>query len=76
MLIDAHQHFWSLARGDYDWLTPDLDSLYRDFLPADLAQILSNNRIDGTVAVQAAATIAETEYLLALAEADSANKKQ
>lgn len=70
MIIDAHQHFWSLARGDYDWLTPDLATLYSDFLPADLAPLLSDNRIDGTVAVQAAATIAETEYLLALADAN------
>lgn len=68
MLIDAHQHFWSLARSDYDWLTPDLNVLYRDFLPADLVPMLSDNRIDGTVAVQAAATIAETEYLLSLAD--------
>jgi len=31
--IDAHQHFWELSRNDYDWLTPDLSSIYRDFLP-------------------------------------------
>jgi L-fuconolactonase len=68
MLIDAHQHFWSLARGDYDWLTPDLPALYRNFLPADLQPMLSDHLIDGTVAVQAAPTIAETEYLLALAD--------
>ena len=68
MLIDAHQHFWTLARGDYDWLTSDLPVLYRDFLPADLQPMLSDHRIDGTVAVQAAPTIAETEYLLSLAE--------
>jgi predicted TIM-barrel fold metal-dependent hydrolase len=63
MLIDAHQHFWTLARGDYDWLTSDLPVLYRNFLPADLQPMLSDHRIDGTVAVQAAPTIAETEYL-------------
>ena len=27
MRIDAHQHFWSLARGDYGWLTPALGAL-------------------------------------------------
>jgi L-fuconolactonase len=68
MIIDAHQHFWALQRGDYDWLTSDLDILYSDFLPVDLKPILSDNRIHGTVAVQAAPTIAETEYLLALAD--------
>lgn len=24
--IDAHQHFWQLSRGDYGWLTPDMES--------------------------------------------------
>jgi L-fuconolactonase len=36
-VIDAHQHFWRLDRGDYGWLTPALRPLYRDYLPADLA---------------------------------------
>jgi len=22
-LIDAHQHFWDPARGDYDWMPKD-----------------------------------------------------
>ncbi|MDE0590551.1 amidohydrolase family protein [Halocynthiibacter sp. C4] len=67
MRIDAHQHFWALARGDYDWLTPELADIYRDFLPADLAPMLEKAKIDGTIAVQAAPTVAETEYLLELA---------
>ena len=32
MIIDSHQHLWQLDRGDYDWLTPDLGVLYRDYL--------------------------------------------
>jgi L-fuconolactonase len=67
MRIDAHQHFWQLARGDYGWLTPDLAELYRDFLPPDLAPLLQRHAIDGAVAVQAATTAAETDFLLALA---------
>ena len=66
--IDAHQHFWTLSRGDYDWLTPALDRIYRDFQPADLLPLLNAEGIDGTVAVQAAGTVAETEHLLSLAE--------
>ena len=66
--IDAHQHFWALARGDYGWLTPDLSQIYRDFQPDDLAPILAAHQIKGTVLVQAAPTIAETEYLLELAD--------
>ncbi|NNE88675.1 MAG: amidohydrolase family protein [Silicimonas sp.] len=67
MRIDAHQHFWVVERGDYCWLTPELTALYRDFLPADLAPMLERNGIDGTVLVQAAPTVAETEFMLKLA---------
>ncbi len=68
MIIDAHQHFWHLSRGDYDWLTPQLDVLYRDFLPDDLTPHLDQHSIDGTILVQAAPTLAETEFLLDLAD--------
>ncbi|WP_319546533.1 amidohydrolase family protein [Ruegeria conchae] len=68
MRIDAHQHFWALARGDYGWLTPDLDRIYRDFTPDDLIPLLKAAGIDGTVLVQAAPTVAETEYMLSLAD--------
>lgn len=69
MRIDAHQHFWALARGDYTWLTPDFTAIYRDFSPADFRPILERHRIDGTILVQAADSDAETDYLLTLAEA-------
>ncbi|WP_170427183.1 amidohydrolase family protein [Ruegeria arenilitoris] len=68
MRIDAHQHFWALARRDYGWLTPDLDAIYRDFTPDDLLPLLKAVGIDGTVLVQAAPTVAETEYMLSLAD--------
>jgi len=41
MRIDAHQHLWSLARGDYHWLTPALAPIYRDFALPDLAPHLA-----------------------------------
>ena len=65
--IDAHQHYWRLDRGDYGWLTPELAAIYRDFGPADLAPALKRNAIARTILVQAAPTLAETDYLLALA---------
>ncbi|MTI02772.1 amidohydrolase [Roseibium sp. RKSG952] len=68
MMIDAHQHFWALARGDYGWLTPDLGAIYRDFTPDDIVPLLCAAEIDGTVLVQAAPTSAETEYMLSLAD--------
>lgn len=71
MRIDAHQHFWRLARGDYGWLTPEKVTLYQDFEPSDLVPFLAANKIDGTVLVQAAPTPAETAFMLSLAEANA-----
>jgi L-fuconolactonase len=69
--IDSHQHFWSVARTDYGWLTPALPGLYRDFLPDDLLPLLTSAGITQTVLVQAAPTVAETRYLLDLAQRTS-----
>jgi L-fuconolactonase len=67
--IDAHHHFWNVARGDYGWLTPQLAPIYRDFGPGDLEPLLRARGIDKTILVQAAPTFAETQYLLELASA-------
>ena len=66
-MIDAHQHFWALERGDYGWLTPDFAPIYRDFGPVDLKPMLERFGIEGTILVQAAPTVAETRYMLELA---------
>ncbi|UTW46563.1 amidohydrolase family protein [bacterium SCSIO 12696] len=68
MVIDSHQHFWQIARGDYGWLTEDLGPIYRDFLPADLAPMLADASIKKTILVQAADSEAETQFMLGLAE--------
>jgi L-fucono-1,5-lactonase len=68
MRIDAHHHLWTLARGDYGWLTPDLAPIYRDFRLSDLAPHLAAACIEGTILVQAAPTEAETMFLLDIAE--------
>src|SRR5437660_11165259 len=65
-LIDAHQHYWRIDRGDYGWLTPALGSIYRDFLPSHVAPIRARSGIERTIVVQAAPTLAETDFLLGL----------
>ena len=60
MRIDAHHHVWTLARGDYGWLTPELAPIYRDFRLSDLAPLFAAAGIDGTILVQAAPTEAES----------------
>jgi len=62
--IDAHHHFWRLSRGDYRWLTPALAAIHRDFALDDLVPWLRRAGIGATVLVQAAPTVAETEFLL------------
>lgn len=69
MQIDAHQHFWHPARGDYGWMPKDDPTLSRPYSPADLAPQLAAAGIDGTILVQAAPTVQETEYMLGLADA-------
>jgi len=70
-MIDAHQHFWQVGRFDYPWLSSDLGVLYRDYLPHDLAPILKQNGVAQTVLVQASNSIAESRWLLELADANS-----
>jgi L-fuconolactonase len=68
--IDAHQHFWQVARRDYAWLTEDaFPALYRDFDPSDLAPLIERCGIDATVLVQGAETASETDFLLGIADA-------
>jgi L-fuconolactonase len=68
--IDAHHHFWRVARGDYGWLenNPAVAEINRDFLPADLEAARKACGVSHTVLVQAAPTVAETDFLLNLAE--------
>lgn len=66
--VDSHQHFWQLSRGDYSWLTPELEVLYKDFLPEQLVPDVSVNGINQTILVQAAASEEETYFLLELAK--------
>ena len=63
-MIDAHVHFWQLDRGDYTWITPARPTLMHDFLPDDFQQMVSETGVAGCIAVQAAPTEAETDFLL------------
>src|SRR5688572_21922685 len=67
MRIDAHQHFWELDRFPYPWMPPEPSKLRRRYLPEDLGPILTRNRFDGSIAVQAATVPGEAQWLLDLA---------
>ena len=67
MRVDAHQHFWRYDPAEYDLIGEGMERLARDYLPADLAPLLTAEGIAGSVAVQARQTIEETRWLLGLA---------
>jgi L-fuconolactonase len=69
MIVDAHQHFWRYDPGAYAWIDDRMDSLKRDFLPADLVPHLEQARVEATIAVQTHHSVEETDWLLELADA-------
>lgn len=66
-MIDAHQHFWRLERGDYPWPNASVAPIFRDFGPEDLAPLLKRAGVERTILVQATDSLAETEFLLQFA---------
>jgi L-fuconolactonase len=67
-MIDAHQHFWSLAAPGHQWPTPADAAIHRDFEPADLLAATDNLSLRATVLVQSQPTDVDTDWLLDLAE--------
>jgi L-fuconolactonase len=68
MIIDSHQHFWQVGHFDYPWMSQEVEVLYRDYLPSTLEPILKESGVAQTVLVQASNSLAETYWLLSLAE--------
>ncbi|MFZ2286971.1 MAG: amidohydrolase family protein [Bacteroidales bacterium] len=71
MKVDSHQHFWRYNSGEYGWISSEMEILRKDYLPDQLKTELSSTRFDGSVAVQARQSLAETQWLLNLAEQHS-----
>jgi L-fuconolactonase len=70
MPIDSHQHFWRYSGAEYPWIGAGMERIARDFLPADLAEVAKPLGIGGSVAVQARQSLAESRWLLELADGD------
>lgn len=68
MRIDAHQHFWHYDPIEYGWISDTNAPLKQDFLPDDLKPLMDRTGIAATVAVQARQSLAETDWLLDLAD--------
>lgn len=67
-MIDAHCHLWHPGRGDYGWMPKDDPTLSRPYRAADLISEATAAGVEGVVLVQAAPTVAETEYMLGIAD--------
>lgn len=70
MHIDSHQHLWRYSAEEYPWIGAGMQRIARDFLPVDLAGVAKPQGIGGSVAVQARQSLAESRWLLELADAD------
>jgi len=67
--VDTHQHFWNLDEVAYPWLVPAYGPIYRTYTADELAPQLAASGIDKTVIVQAMDSYADTDSMLAIAEA-------
>jgi L-fuconolactonase len=70
MLIDSHHHLWKYSDDQYGWINDSMSVLRRDFSTEQLRELAVAHRVDGFVSVQARQSVAETEALLAMADAE------
>jgi L-fuconolactonase len=67
-MIDSHQHFWRYDAKEYGWIDDSMAVLQRDFLPPDALREMVRTGITASIAVQARHSLAETRFLLELAD--------
>lgn len=67
-IIDTHNHIWHCKGEYFSWITEDLATIRRDFLIDDLLAVLDEHQVTGGMLVQAVPTLAESEWLLEMAE--------
>jgi L-fuconolactonase len=68
-VIDSHQHFWNLDKVDYPWMSPvEYEPICRNFEADELEPQLRGAGVDGTVLVQSANSLEDTEYMLEVAD--------
>lgn len=66
-MIDSHHHLWNYSPEEYDWI-PAGSPLAQNQLVAELEQVTTAAGIDATVVVQARQVLAESDWLLSLAD--------
>jgi L-fuconolactonase len=66
-VIDSHHHLWNYSAEEYDWIPPGTP-LAQNQLVAELEQATAAAGVDATVVVQARQVLAESDWLLSLAD--------
>ena len=69
MILDSHHHLWDPGLADYPWMTDEFARLRRRFGPEHLEPLLQEHGVDGTIVVQARASLDETTELIETARA-------
>ena len=71
-ILDTHHHLWDLSLRSYDWITelPENESIKinRNFLINDLDVLADENKVTGTICVQAHQSEEEALWLLEIAK--------
>lgn len=67
-VIDSHLHVWDRQVSDYSWLGPQHGELYDDFRAERALEVLAFAGVDAAVLVQADDSVADTRYLLGVAD--------
>lgn len=67
-VIDSHLHLWDRQVSDYAWLGPQHGELYDDFDARRALDVLAAAGVDAAVLVQADDSVADTRYLLGVAD--------
>jgi L-fuconolactonase len=66
-MLDSHVHLLRFQPAEHVWVTDEMPTLRRDFLPAELAPLMRDSEVTGCVAVQARQLPIENAWLLDLA---------
>ncbi len=67
-IIDTHLHTWDIDLLEYYWLKGDDSILSKNYFVADIEPELAKANITSAILVQATNSLAETDWLLQLAE--------
>jgi L-fuconolactonase len=67
-IVDAHLHLWDLDRSEYAWITPAHGPLHTTITAQRARAELDACGVDRAVLVQAEDSVADTEFLLEVAD--------